>query len=305
MTGRTAICEAVELPAKTAPDWVHLLPVGAVNGRDGRRWRLDDPAQLIARSAKGGDLPIDYDHESEKPKSHGGPLPAAGWIKSLQTRTDGIWGKVEWTGRAAEMIANREYRFLSPVLHYHPTTGQVLRLIGAGLVHRPNLALTALSEQEMTMPDPLEDAATADLSRIATALGLNETADGDTILTAINAQTAPDPARYVPIEAVADLLKQRNSAASDNAARAADAKVQQAMNSGYLTPAMRDWAVALCTQDEARFDSFIATSTPAYAHLRRPSRLHDVGHEAQGRRPASADERAICEQLGLTPTDLK
>ena len=32
MTGRTAICEAVELPAKTAPDWVHLLPVGAVNG---------------------------------------------------------------------------------------------------------------------------------------------------------------------------------------------------------------------------------------------------------------------------------
>ncbi|MBU3031640.1 phage protease [Paracoccus marinaquae] len=209
------------------------------------------------------------------------------------------------TGRAAEMIANREYRFLSPVLHYHPTTGQVLRLIGAGLVHRPNLALTALSEQEMTMPDPLEEPAPTDLSRIAAALGLDEAADANSILTAINAQTAPDPARYVPIEAVADLLKQRNGAAGDNAARAAEAKVQQAMDAEYLTPAMRDWAIALCTQNEASFDSFVTTATPAYAHLLRPSRLHDASPDVRGRKPASADERAICEQLGLSPDDLK
>lgn len=293
MTDSTAICEAVELPAKAAPDWVHILPVGAVNGRDGRRWRLDDPAQLITRSAKGGDLPVDYDHESEKPKSHGGPLPAAGWIKSLQAREDGIWGKVEWTARAAEMIANREYRFLSPVLHYHPTTGQVLRLIGAGLVHRPNLALTALSEQEMTMTD-----APSDLSRIAEALGLDAGTDADAILDAIKAKGAPDPARYVPIEAVADLLKQRNGADRDCAARAAEAKVEQAINAGYLTPAMRDWAFALCTQDQASFDSFVATASPAYAHLHRPSRLQDASHDARGR-PGSAAARAICEQLGL------
>lgn len=240
MTGLTAICAAVELPANPAPDWVHLLPLGAVNGRDGRRWSLDDPAQVIARSADGGDLPIDYDHESEKPKTHGGPLPAAGWIKGLQARADGIWGKVEWTKRAAGLIANREYRFLSPVLHYHPSTGQVLRLIGAGLVHRPNLALTALSEQEKIMPDmPADTGSSAALAEIAAALDLREDDGLDAILSAIKARIVPDPSRYVPIEAVADLLKQRNSVSSDHAMRTAEAKVEQAMNAGYLTPAMR------------------------------------------------------------------
>ena len=83
MVTHSATCEAVELTAKGAPEWVHLLPRGAVNGRDGRHWRLDDPAGVITRSARDGDLPIDYEHESEKPKAHGGPVPAAGWIKQL------------------------------------------------------------------------------------------------------------------------------------------------------------------------------------------------------------------------------
>ena len=304
MSARTAICEAIELPAKGAPEWVHLLPRGAVNGRDGRRWRLDDPAAVIARSAKDGDLPIDYDHESEKPKAHGGPLPAAGWIKELQSRADGIWGRVEWTGRATELIAGREYRFLSPVLHYHPVTGQVMRLTGAGLVHRPNLALTALSEQEMTMTAPTTDSASPDLARIADALGLDDSADTDAILTAINAIAAPDPARFVPIEAVADLLKQRNSAASDNARAAAEAQVEKAMNAGYLTPAMRNWAVALCTQDPGSFDSFVSSSIPLYAHLHRRSGL-DNKRLPDATRPMAGDSAAICAQLGLSPDDLK
>lgn len=306
MTGLTAICAAVELPANPAPDWVHLLPLGAVNGRDGRRWSLDDPAQVIARSADGGDLPIDYDHESEKPKTHGGPLPAAGWIKGLQARADGIWGKVEWTKRAAGLIANREYRFLSPVLHYHPSTGQVLRLIGAGLVHRPNLALTALSEQEKIMPDmPADTGSSAALAEIAAALDLREDDGLDAILSAIKARIVPDPSRYVPIEAVADLLKQRNSVSSDHAMRTAEAKVEQAMNAGYLTPAMRPWALSLCAQDPDSFESFIATAIPAYAHMHRLSPLHGTALNMSGKAPARGDEHAICEQLGLSPEDLK
>ena len=305
MTGLTAICAAVELPATSAPEWVHLLPLGAVNGRDGRRWSLDDPARVIARSASDGDLPIDYDHESEKPKTHGGPLPAAGWIKSLQARADGIWGRVEWTRQAAGLIANREYRFLSPVLHYHPTTGQVLRLIGAGLVHRPNLALTALSEQEKTMSDMPEDAGSAALAQIAAALDLQENDSLDAILSAIKARTAPDPSRYVPIEAVADLLKQRNSTAGDHMMRTAEAKVEQAMNAGYLTPAMRPWALSLCAQDPDSFESFIATAIPAYAHMHRLSPLHGTALNASGKAIARGDEHALCEQLGLSPEDLK
>lgn len=146
--------------------------------------------------------------------------------------------------------------------------------------------------------------APTDLTRIAEALGLDEAADADTILTAIRSIGTPDPARFVPIEAVADLLKQRNSVTSDNAQRAAEAQVDKAMNAGYLTPAMRDWAVALCAQDPGSFASFVASATPAYAHLQRGSSLSSK-HLPDVAAPSSGDAQAICSQLGLSPDDLK
>ncbi len=172
-------------------------------------------------------------------------------------------------------------------------------MTGAGLVHCPNLALTAVSEQEMTMPD-----APTDLARIAEALGLDDSADTDAILTAIKSTATPDPARFVPIEAVTDLLKQRNSVASDNAQRVAEVEVEKAMNAGYLTPAMRDWSVALCTQDPDSFASFVTSATPAYAHLHRGSGLDNKSLPEPGR-AAPGDAAAICSQLGLAPDDLK
>lgn len=78
MTVHTAICAAVKLPARAAPEWVHLLPVGAVDGRDGRRWRLDYPASVIGRSIPGGDLPIDMTTKARSRNRMAGrcPLPA-------------------------------------------------------------------------------------------------------------------------------------------------------------------------------------------------------------------------------------
>lgn len=60
-------------------------------------------------------LPIDYDHLSDEPqKPEDGK--AAGWVEDLMIRDDGqtLWCRPKWTRRAAEMIANGEYRFVSP-----------------------------------------------------------------------------------------------------------------------------------------------------------------------------------------------
>jgi hypothetical protein len=60
-------------------------------------------------------LPIDYDHLSDEPqKPEDGK--AAGWVQDLQIRDGGqtLWCSPLWTRRAAEMIANGEYRFVSP-----------------------------------------------------------------------------------------------------------------------------------------------------------------------------------------------
>ena len=62
-----------------------------------------------------------------------GPVPAAGWIKDLKAEPSGIWGRVEWTATARELIRNREYRYLSPSFLFHPKTQAIMKLKGAGL----------------------------------------------------------------------------------------------------------------------------------------------------------------------------
>jgi len=60
-------------------------------------------------------LPIDYDHLSDEPqKPEDGK--AAGWVQDLQLRNQGntLWCLPKWTRRAATMIFNGEYRFVSP-----------------------------------------------------------------------------------------------------------------------------------------------------------------------------------------------
>jgi phage I-like protein len=179
--------------ASEPPGWVELIPAGTFSGRDGRGpYRLDIEAVLAAFAAGGIDLPIDYDHQTLEADAKAGPVPAAGWIKELQAREGALWGRVEWTPRAAELIVHREYRFLSPVFR-HDKQGRVLALEGAGLTHYPNLDLTPVAHQkgehDMT-----------DLTPIARALGVEGEASVDA-LAAHAAQIkeaatrAPDPAQ--------------------------------------------------------------------------------------------------------------
>lgn len=66
-----------------------------------------------------GQVPIDYDHSIETAAGNGNPVPAAGWIKSIDDEPDEhgvLWGTVEWTPKAAQMIEAGEYKFISPVI---------------------------------------------------------------------------------------------------------------------------------------------------------------------------------------------
>lgn len=287
-------CAEAELAAMpTAGQWVQLLPAGRFQGRDGRSFVLDNPQAVLAEAAKRGDLPIDYEHQMDDPAARPatGEVRAAGWIKQLEARDDGIWGLVEWTEKARNMIEAREYRYLSPVLHHYPD-GRVVRVIGAGLVHRPNLVLKALSSEQPG----------AALSQVATALGLPAEADAAAILMAVNALKTPDPARYVPVEAVAELLKDRHQQVALMSEREAEAKVDTALNGGYITPAMVPWATALCRQDPKAFDGFLASSAPAWAHLFRPALNLQRPQTASRERADAAAE--IAAQLGLPPDAL-
>ncbi|MFA6721230.1 MAG: phage protease, partial [Candidatus Cloacimonadaceae bacterium] len=78
------------LAAEGAPEWIRLLPLGEVRLADGRQpfTVTSDSLKEIIRAwrKRGNDLVIDYEHQtltSEK-------ALAAGWIKELQIRDDGL-----------------------------------------------------------------------------------------------------------------------------------------------------------------------------------------------------------------------
>lgn len=82
--------------------------------------------------------------------------------------------------------------------------------------------------------------------------------------------------------------------------------MSRATRDGYLAPAIRSWAVALCRSNEAAFDDFVAKSGPVFAHILKPSHAREVPPGAfVADAPVSDPERAICEQLGLKPGSLK
>lgn len=83
---------------------------------------------------------------------------------------------------------------------------------------------------------------------------------------------------------------------------AAEAKIDTALNGGYITPAMVSWATALCRQDPKAFDSFPASSAPAWAHLFRPALNRQLPQTASRERADAAAE--IAAQLGLPPDAL-
>jgi phage I-like protein len=119
------------------PGWLRLLPLGEVNLVDGRPPFEVDPESLAAMvkafGSRGTDLVIDYEHQSLK----GGQAPAAGWIKDLEAREDGLWAQVEWTSKAGAYLKQREYRYFSPVLRLDPESRRPQELMNVALTNVP------------------------------------------------------------------------------------------------------------------------------------------------------------------------
>lgn len=144
---------------KAAPEWIELFPAGPqLTAVDGRKWTANPSAVLAAFAARNGrPLPVDYEHAQAIKAGTGDEAPAAGWIVAVEERAGAIWGKVEWTPRAARLIADREYRYISPEFQ-RDKAGRILRLDGAALVNRPALeelvALASQSRNDAAEPEP-------------------------------------------------------------------------------------------------------------------------------------------------------
>jgi len=167
--------------------WIQLIPAGTFSGRDGRGpYHAGDEKSVrqiadLTRQYHGTtDIVIDYEHQTRNALENGKPAPAAGWIKSVEARNDGLFGRVEWTAAAATAIRAKEYRYLSPV-YFHGKDGKIFALQNAALTNAPNLVMSEVSAHSI-FPQAQEEP----MKRLLAALGLAEGASEDDALVAIN-----------------------------------------------------------------------------------------------------------------------
>ena len=180
------------LEGEEAPEWIHVTPAGPqLNGEDGRVFRMPDATSVARESLLdvGGrhrNMVLDWEHATQRKGRRGEKAPAAGWVTALQSRADGIWGRVEWTDEGRRSVEKREYRYLSPVLGLRPGSLEVQRVKTVALTNDPNLSLTALNSAGGNGGQPAMDEKLRKLlKRIAAALGMDA---GDHDADAVEAQ---------------------------------------------------------------------------------------------------------------------
>lgn len=136
-----------------ADGWVHVCPLGEYTWK---RWEdgkvVETIVQVIDREAceaMAASYPlsqpaslIDLDHESmDKSKR----TAAVGWGKRAEVRDNGLWVQIEWTPEGRALVADKVYRFNSPVfpreglVHLDGERYRVTQLGTIALTNDPNL----------------------------------------------------------------------------------------------------------------------------------------------------------------------
>lgn len=283
---------AVDLTAGgAAPREFRLLPYGRFKAADGsgrpagipEGWLLDQAGAVAIASAfnaRNDARVIDYEHQTLHAEQNGKPAPAAGWIGSLAARDDGLYAvDVEWTAQAAEMIAARQYRYISPVFPYDKRSGRVLAVAHAALTNFAGLDgltdLAAMSALAATFSHVVQPEEEMPMKALLAALGLPETATEAEALAALSAlktahtgelaalrgamqTTPPDPAKYVEVATLTAVRGELATATTELARLTAekgqaeiDKVIADGLAAGKLTPATEPHARKLAGNLEA------------------------------------------------------
>jgi len=288
---------ALNFEGEALPEWVDLVPAGpSLRGHDGRSWNLDDPQKLVAAfNVRGLSRPFDINHSTFIKAPKGEDAPAVGWIEELAVRDGRLAGRVTWNARGAQVLRDREYRYVSPSFHFDKA-GNVVEIVGAGLVNTPNFTLPALNAETRSMKD------------LWKKLGLAETATENDAIAAVDrlqvAQNAqrPDPAQFVPRADYELALNRASDAerkiADDGAARlkaAAETAVDQAIVGRKIAPTSRAYHLANCAS-QAGLDAFVAMVKDL------PALLPDVNVQraaAETGVALNAEQQAVAVAMGL------
>lgn len=233
------------LNGEEVPGRVVLAPWGRVESQKGAFFVDEESAELVVRAFEehGTDLPIDYEHQTLGGEfaSPDGKAPAAGWIKSLSAEPGiGIVGHIEWTQQGRDMLAAREYRYLSPVALIRKSDRKLVGIHSAALTNKPAIVAMEAIVNRAAEPEADTEVEETLLCELRAELQLSESTRACDVLAAAHQQ----------------LCELRESARMRRQAE----RVVEAMRAGKLSAAQRSWAEALIAKDESLFEIWFATA---------------------------------------------
>lgn len=252
----------------------------------------------------------------------------------MQARSDGLWGKVEWTAQGAELVTSRAYKGISPVIR-HTADKTITSIECVSLVNKPNLrGLTALHQQQDTplmdwtkflanmlglpetatdddiksalkakMKGDKETAMQSQLSEIGVALGLGEDSEAADILVAAQSAVADDATdeTFVALQAeLTQVTTALNTLKDDRAKDAATAFVEGAIKMGRVgVKPMKDRYISMHMKDASGTEELIS-AMPALSGS-GTSIIAPVRKD--GEVALNSEQLSIAKMLGQDPKD--
>lgn len=312
---------------------IQLFPAGRFDAPRGAMagagpWFIDAAvaAALIARVAqRANDIAVDYEHQTLSSVKNGQPAPAAGWLAPANLHwVDGkglMAADPQWTAKAAAHIAAEEYRYLSPVFSYEPTTGRVLDLLHVALTNNPaidGMDAVLLAAATAFNLNPSSQESFMDL-KLLTLLGLKDGATPEEVLAATTAlhtdrqQLTQQLADKDVAIAAASLTTPETAVAAITGLQAQLAALTAQVNDGQveemiaaakaqgkLLPVQEPWARSL---EKSALQAYLDVAQPVAALNAQQSSGRQL--DANGVAVLTAEQIAVCSQLGLSHDEFK
>lgn len=242
-TNEVAPLHSASLTGDAVPNRVLLAPWGHVESANGD-FIVDDESARLAIEAfdeHGTDLPIDYEHQTlgGAYSSPNGQAPAAGWIKRLVAEPGvGLLAEIEWTEQAKTMLANKEYRYLSPVAIIRKRDRKLAAIHSAALTNKP--AIQGMRPIVNSLEVEGDDVTEEPLTLLKGELDLPIDASAQQVLMAAS-------------QRLVDLQREAKQ-------QRVEERIREAMRGGKLVEAQRAWAEALVASEEDLFDEWLRTA---------------------------------------------
>lgn len=320
----------------SAPEWMLLFKAGWGQLGDGTKFLVDQTAFDLLKAfiaSQGNEIHFDYEHASLDKTA----APAAGWIKELVWEEGiGIRARVEWTAKAAEFIANKEYKYFSPVFYVRKSDSRISGLDSVALTNRPltsNLTPILARLEAGLEKETNKEEKRMDRKELIKALGLENDATDALILEALAKLGIKLPAaktetkEVIPekITAALDLkkdddistivasilaLKQTDKTGVSRedfkklqaklAEKEATDAVNAAMKAGKIAPVQKEWATEYAKDDLKGFQTFIAKAPVVVPFDKLPGKTEDKTAGTM-----TETDLQIAKMMGVSEDDIK